>query len=96
MLADESFGTTSQGYILTRIHHVNGLTIRIRIHRDSFQYQSSAVAEVLTPALTWTRVAEHPPSQWHAATPNSVGTLHAPLHGIAEQLLERALVIRRP
>jgi hypothetical protein len=95
MLADESFGTTGQGYTLTRVHQENALRIRISIRRDFYLHQSSAVAEVLTPALTWTRIAEHPPSQWHSSTPHRAGT-PAPLTRIAEQLLERALAILRP
>ena len=93
MLVDESFGTTRDGcYELTRVHHHNDRVIRIRIHRDSYAHQSSAVAEVLTPELTWTELAHVLPTHWHHTTPYRTGN-PAPLEPLAEQLLTRAVAI---
>jgi hypothetical protein len=44
-----------------------GHVVRASIVLDSYARQSSAVAEVLTPALTWTKLVEIMPSEWHAA-----------------------------
>lgn len=46
-------------------------TIRCRIDRDTSQFQSSAIVDVLTPALTWTTLAMHSPRQWWPGTPET-------------------------
>ena len=95
---DESFGTTGQGYHLTRIHHVGNHTLRVDIHRDSYARQSHAVAELLTPALTWTLLASEPPSGWHETSPSPYGTpppTAGALYPLAERLLRRATTILR-
>jgi len=61
VLIDESFGPTGRGYQLTRVHRLGRHTVRVRVTRDFYQFQSLAVAEVLTPALTWTPLAGQPP-----------------------------------
>jgi hypothetical protein len=93
VLVDESFGVTSDGcYQLTRVHHHDSRVIRIRIRRDFYSHQSSAVAEVLTPELTWTELAHLLPVHWHHATPYRTGNPE-PLEPLADQLLTRALAI---
>ena len=95
---DESFGTTGQGYHLTRVHHVGDYTPRVDIRRDAYARQSHAVVEVLTPALTWTHLAAEPPSSWHAASPSPYGPTKPgpqPLYPLAERLLRRATTILR-
>jgi hypothetical protein len=51
MIIDETFYEERQGcYELTRVHHVDGNTVRVRVYRDFYGFQRHAVAEVLTPA----------------------------------------------
>jgi len=93
VLVDESFGVTSDGcYQLTRVHHHDNRVIRIRIRRDFYSHQSSAVAQVLSPELTWTELAEVLPVHWHHTTPYRTGGPE-PLDALAEQLLTRAVAI---
>lgn len=46
----------------------NMMIIRLRIHRDPYQEQSYAVAEVLADDRTWSTVATLHPAGWHPAT----------------------------
>lgn len=71
MLIDETTDTSPHHYRLTQTHHLDGHTIRIRVHRDFYAHQSWAAAEVLTPALTWTELTTAPASDWHPATPTT-------------------------
>jgi hypothetical protein len=44
VIIDETFHQSRQGcYQLTRVHHVDGHVLRIRVSRDSYDFQSSAV-----------------------------------------------------
>jgi len=98
VIVDESFGTTRQGYHLTRVHHVGTFTLRVDIRRDCYAGQSHAVVEVLTPALTWTPLPAEPPSNWHEASPSpySPPTPDArALYPLADRLLRRATTILR-
>ena len=71
MLIDETTDTAAHHYRLTQTHHLDGHTIRVRVHRGLLRHQSWAAAEVLTAALTWTELATAPASDWHPATPRS-------------------------
>lgn len=64
--------TTNNGPRITRTYQVGEYTVRVRIARDSYITQSYAVAEVLTPALTWTNLCEQPPERFFE---------HAPMYG---------------
>ena len=70
MIVDESFGTTGQGYRLTRIHHLGEHTVRVDIRYDSYAHQSHATADVLSTGQTWTTLVSDPPSNWHDAAPS--------------------------
>ena len=98
MIVDESFGTTGQGYHLTRIHHLGEHTVRVHIRYDIYAQQSHATAEVLSTGLTWTALVIDPPSNWHDATPSPY-TRPAPtaraLYPLAEQLARRAATVLR-
>jgi hypothetical protein len=90
MIVDETFYERRQGcYELTRVHHVDGNTVRIRVYRDFYGFQSHAVAEVLTPDRTWTTLATPPWTQWHESTP-LVAADATSLTPVADSLLERA------
>ena len=90
MIIDETFCQTRQGcYELTQVHHVDGMTVRVRVHRDAYAFQSHAVVEVLTPDRAWTALAHTPHPEWYPATPLSSRTA-APLRPVAAQLLTRA------
>lgn len=64
--------TTNDGPKITRTYRLGQYTVRVRVARDSYMTQSYAVAEVLTPALTWTNLCEQPPENFFE---------HAPTHG---------------
>lgn len=93
MLIDESAFTEAACYRLTQTHHLDGHTIRVRVHRDFYPHQSWAAAEVLTPALTWTELATAPASDWHPTT-RTVRTAATDgldcLRPIADHLTQRA------
>jgi hypothetical protein len=97
MIVDETFHQHRQGcYELTRVHHEDGHVLRVRVHRDSYLFQSSAVVEVLTPERTWTVLATAPWTQArHEATPLFT-TDPTPLAPIADGLIERARRILTP
>jgi hypothetical protein len=98
VIVDESFGTTGQGYQLTRIHHLGEHTVRIEIRYDTYEQQSHATAAVLNAEKTWTTVVSDPPSNWHDATPSPytrpVPTART-LYPLAERLAHRAAVVLR-
>jgi hypothetical protein len=96
VIIDEMFSQSRQGcYRLTRVHHVDGHTIQIRVYRDFYGSQSHAVAEVLTTDRTWTTVADTPWTQWHGSTPQFAAdpTILIP---VADSLLKRARRILTP
>lgn len=93
MIVDESFDPKhGRGcYSLTQAHHLDGRTLRVRVHRDTYQAQSHAVVEVLTPQMTWTELAEGVSADWWprtGATPD-----RAALAIVAGHLVERARAI---
>lgn len=96
MLIDETTDTATHHYRLTQTHHLDGHTIRVRVHRDFYPHQSWAYAEVLTPALNWTELATAPASDWHPATPTPTPTARTATDGldclrpIADHLTQRA------
>jgi hypothetical protein len=68
-ILDDSYSPPRRGCTsLTRTYQLGRHVIRVQVHRDSHDFQSYATADVLTPGLTWTRLAEQPPAYWHAAT----------------------------
>jgi hypothetical protein len=96
VIIDETFHQSRQGcYQLTRVHHVDGHVLRIRVSRDSYDFQSSAVVEVLTPQRTWTVLATTPSTEWHESTPLYAAD-PAPLEPIADRLVDRARRILTP
>ncbi|MEU6022605.1 hypothetical protein [Micromonospora sp. NPDC047134] len=93
VLVDRSFGVRGQSYDLSEIRRTGaGHLLRVRIHRDSYPQQSYARVEVLTPAMTWTDLADEPAAAWHSGTP-SRSTTATPLENIAERLFQRAAAI---
>jgi hypothetical protein len=97
MLVDQMFHQRRQGcYELTRIHHADGHVLRVRVYRDSYVLQSSAVVEVLTPQRTWTTLATAPwTQQLHESTPLYAADPTS-LASIADGLVERACRILTP
>jgi hypothetical protein len=90
VIVDELFHQGGHGsYELTRVHHIDGYVLRIRVYRDSYAKQSTAVAEVLTPLFTWTIIASSPGHSWHHSTPTTPPDA-TPLTPIADDLLQRA------
>lgn len=69
MHCEETTGSRGHGcYSLVRFYDREGRTFRVTLHRDNYVAQSRAVAEVLTPAFTWTAVIDNPASNWHGST----------------------------
>ena len=93
MIIDESFGYDGYSYELIRLYLAEGRIVRVRVRRHADQQQSLAVADVLTPVLTWTELAEAPASSWHEATPPRRAATAGVLAPIADRLLTRAAVI---
>ncbi|MEU2661441.1 hypothetical protein [Micromonospora sp. NPDC007220] len=90
MIVDEVFHQGGHGtYELTRVHHTDGYVLRVRVCRDSYATQSTAVAEVLTPLSTWTAIASSPGGGWHRTTPTASPDA-APLVPVADEVLQRA------
>ncbi|MEU1238344.1 MULTISPECIES: hypothetical protein [Micromonospora] len=90
MIVDEVFHQGGPGsYELTRVHHSDGYVLRVRVCRDSYATQSTAVAEVLTPLFTWTIIASSPGSGWHRTTPATPPDA-TPLITVADEVLQRA------
>ncbi|WP_233513952.1 hypothetical protein [Micromonospora craterilacus] len=93
-VVDRSFDiSNSSHYTLTRVHHIDGHVIRVRVRRDYRTYQSSAVAEVLTPALTWTVLARDPMTACHPGTRWSTVKTENVLAAVADKLVARARTI---
>lgn len=98
---DDNFFLYHQGYQLQRVYCDSaGRSIRVRIKRDSYKQQSSAVAEVLTPALTWTTLAEEAPATWHDRSPYATDNCtpkardaEALVGDLADDLVLRALEV---
>lgn len=91
--------TTNDGPRITRVYRCGRHTVRVRIARDFYLAQSHALAEVLTPALTWSVLCEQPPQHFFDQTP-----IHGPraadtealLLELAEDLARRAARILHP
>lgn len=80
---------------LTRVYRdpVSGRKIRATVHRDEYDTQSSARADVLTPALTWTELATFSPLFWHASASSAGNYPEAVVESlgwIADDLARRA------
>lgn len=103
-LLETSIGTTANnGPRITRIWHVGEHTIRARVALDSYRPQSFALAEVLTPALEWTKLCETPSEEFHwqphDKRPGANKVTHrlteAELLELADDLMRRAVIILR-
>lgn len=65
----ETTDSRGQGsYTVVRFYWNTRRVLRITVTRDAYCHQSGARAEVLTPALTWTRLVDDPPSRWYEQT----------------------------
>jgi hypothetical protein len=92
IIIDDSFAVTRQGYQLTRFYLADGRILRVRVYRDTYQLQSWASAQVLTPVLTWTDLTDAPAARWHPATPTTAPD-EAPLAPVADALADRATAL---
>ncbi|NUR31152.1 MAG: hypothetical protein HOV83_35795 [Catenulispora sp.] len=90
--------TTNNGPSVTRIWHCGDYTIRARVAHDSHRRQSYALAEVLTPARTWTEICETPPEDFHVESSSRARKpqpTEVELLTLADQLMRRACQILR-
>jgi hypothetical protein len=96
-LIDASFEIGSQDRQLVHVYKDDrNNKIRVRIRRDSYPKQSWALAEVLTPGLTWTGLVSEPVDTWHDRTnlPANQSRLLLPmLEEIADSLAQRAVTV---
>lgn len=90
---ETTIGTTANGGPrVTRTWHCGDYTVRARIAHDTYRRQSYAVAEVLTPELTWTQLCEESAKDFHNYTnPPAASQLCI----LANQLMRRACAILR-
>jgi hypothetical protein len=51
-----------------RFYRYTSGVIRVMVAWAPYRHLSGARADVLTPALTWTRLVDNPPSHWYAQT----------------------------
>ncbi len=84
---------TGHHYQLTVVCRAGEHTVRVRVRRDHYAHQSHAIAEVLTPALTWTVLAHQPTSLWWRDTPNVTRPSASALQPVADAALGRALAV---
>jgi hypothetical protein len=82
----------AQTYTLTRIYHLDGHVLRVKVIRDFYEFQSHATVAVLGGERTWTVLASAPPCDWHERT-TSQATDARQLVPIADQLARRGLRI---
>lgn len=94
---DESFGTDSQHWELRTVYQVRDrYRVRVRIQVGAYPQQSYAVAEVLTPGMTWSELVAAPTSMWFGDSPNyraGRGDSSGPVTAYA-RLLAADLVVR--
>ena len=76
---------------LTEVYRLGSETVRVRVRSDFYVPQSYAVAEVLTPARTWTQLATRSPETWHAKSSAILGA--STLREVAADLLDAATKI---
>jgi hypothetical protein len=93
-LVDESSGSHRSRYTLQRVYRYGPDTVRVCVDRDPYDFQSSAVAEVLNAERRWTVLATAPASDWHDATRTCAPpTIPALLATVADRLITRAITI---
>lgn len=82
-------GTSADQYEMTREIETAGHLVRVRIRRSTAQYDSFAVADMLTGDGTWRRMADVPPACWTAPEPCDTLDVTAALGGLADRLVDR-------
>jgi hypothetical protein len=92
--------TVNGGPQLAAVWHCGEHTVRVCIAHDSHRPQSYALAEVRTPALTWTVLCTLPPDEFHFEVFSRVNNVTAApdendLRTLATQLIARACRILR-
>ncbi|MFE5565042.1 hypothetical protein ACFQ68_08625 [Amycolatopsis japonica] len=89
---DDSTSWDLHGYSLTRVVRNGPYRVRVQVYRDSYVFQSYAVAEVLADNMTWTPLASEDPMTWFDSTARPSGPVHVDteLGDIAENLVHRA------
>lgn len=87
-LIDETTGTHGQDDIIEQVYQLGTVKVRVRVVRNSYANQSYALAEVLTPALTWTEVAKELSGNWHGTARDLIARKR-----LARKLADRAATI---
>lgn len=99
-LLDTTVVSNAQGTTtgIVRLYRVGGPgtgqpqhRLRIVVHRDFYDVQSFATAEVWSDIGTWTLLLGEPAERWHHDTPNGGRALR--VGTIANQLLNRAVAV---
>jgi hypothetical protein len=81
---DETADFTTKGYEYARIVKIGSYRVRARARRDSYDFQSHAVVEVLADDMTWTHLASEPTTQWFSGTRPPADYRRAPIDVVAE------------
>jgi hypothetical protein len=89
---DETAGTAEERFHYSRVTHIAGCTVRVRIRRDVRRDHSFAIAEVLSDGEAWTYLGEDDPDTWwhRTAPPSPNYYTPATLGWVADRVLYRA------
>lgn len=97
ILLDEDIEFGRQSYGLTRVVKVGPNVVRVRVKRDSYEFQSYAVVELLSETREWTELAQSSAASWHRTTsPGRSASQVDPrdqLGDLADRLVSRAATI---
>lgn len=98
-LLDSSYsGKVGTGNDFGCVHvvRVSGEKVKLSVRWNSYDFQSVAKAELLTPEKAWTLLCTEPGEGWHKSVPvyprheQDEAKLHAALDAVAARLLVRA------
>lgn len=99
-LLSEQYGKSRQSVTMTSTFQATtGHVVRVTVTNDSYREQSSARAEVLTPALTWTPLTYEPVERWHETSVPSMhkvgggDALESGLRVLCQELAARAQML---
>jgi hypothetical protein len=93
-LVDETAAFLENGYGIVRTYKTTaGDTLRIMVNRDFYDFQSFAVADILSSAGEWTAIADTPVESWYPTTRLRPSDVKEVLGPIADALADRAIAI---
>lgn len=86
-LVDETTGTVGRDdELVNRVYRMGTDTVRVRVQRNFYDFQSTATAAILSRERGWVVIAEEPVVTWHHDTRGR----ELPLDHVADRLADRA------